>query len=186
MTEFNYAHTFYKFLPSLINLLFSNRILVDLYDFCLSVGELVNSDPGLQSCLVVGVGEIARHASLPVPLGDIASLQKTTSSIEKKTAAASTTEKDKSTLIATSTPGKWSKANSAKKEGNLSNLFTVLESVYENHKLPSKIREQAIQTAGYLCVGQPDIPLKHTIIQSLLELSNKASTSQTSKTMSPS
>lgn len=52
-------------------------------------------------------------------------------------------------------------------------LVTTLKAIYMNKKLASKVREQAIMTSGYLCVGDNNFPLKVEVIQGLLELAKE-------------
>ena len=47
----------------------------------------MNCEPGLQSCLVVGVGELARHVPLSVPVGDVQALEDKYKKIETTSAA---------------------------------------------------------------------------------------------------
>ncbi|KAA0196167.1 hypothetical protein HAZT_HAZT009587 [Hyalella azteca] len=139
--------------------------------------DLVNNDGSLQTALICAIADVARFAALPVPVGDLQDLQESAGASSDKSDSKETEKPadGQSTAAASSnTLLKKSAASSNKRrEGNLVELFSVLKSVYENNKLPSKVREQAIQCAGHLCVGQPDIPLKPIIIKSLLRLAHE-------------
>lgn len=52
-------------------------------------------------------------------------------------------------------------------------LVNALIKIFNNKKLPSKVREQAIATSGYLCVGQQEFPHKKKILESLLALAKE-------------
>lgn len=124
--------------------------LLTVIEFSVTVVQLLTGDAGLQSSHVVALGEIARHTQLPVPVGDVSSLSsKASSDPESKESSVNT------------------------KEATLVNVFRLLQSIFNNNKLTSKTREQAIQTAGYLCVGDSGSPLRPAIIKELLDIANK-------------
>ncbi|KAB7502624.1 Proteasome-associated protein ECM29-like protein [Armadillidium nasatum] len=56
---------------------------------------------------------------------------------------------------------------------SLMKLLLTLQSIYCNKKLSSKVREQAIMTSGYLCVGHHDFPLKVEVTEGLLGLAKE-------------
>ena len=118
------------------------------------VADLINcTDASLQNSLVTGVGELVRFAPLPIPSGDSAQIELENS------------EKDSE---------KVSKSSGEKKDLCVVQLFLTLRKIYENHKLASKIREQAVQTAGYLCMGAC-IDIKSSIMKNLLKLAESSS-----------
>ncbi|KAK3880878.1 hypothetical protein Pcinc_014654 [Petrolisthes cinctipes] len=60
----------------------------------------------------------------------------------------------------------------ASKVSSLS-LVKSLVKIFNNKKLPSKVREQAISTCGNLCVGQQDFPHKMMVLEALLALAKE-------------
>ncbi|XP_045609918.2 proteasome adapter and scaffold protein ECM29 isoform X1 [Procambarus clarkii] len=54
-------------------------------------------------------------------------------------------------------------------------LVNALVKIFKTKTLPSKVREQAIATTGYLCVGHQEFPHKKKIIESLLSLAKETS-----------
>ncbi|KAK7017866.1 hypothetical protein SK128_016544, partial [Halocaridina rubra] len=52
-------------------------------------------------------------------------------------------------------------------------LVKALVAIFGNKKLPSKVREQAISTVGYLCVGQHKFPHRKIILEALLTLAKE-------------
>ncbi|XP_071525915.1 proteasome adapter and scaffold protein ECM29 [Panulirus ornatus] len=52
-------------------------------------------------------------------------------------------------------------------------LFKALFKIFTDKKLPSKVREQAIATCGYLCVGQQEFPHKKKVLEALLALAKE-------------
>lgn len=63
--------------------------------------------------------------------------------------------------------------DSGDKDVTLLALVQTLVKIFNNKKLPSKVREQAISTCGYLCVGQPEIPHKKKILEAFLALAKE-------------
>ncbi|CAL4121852.1 unnamed protein product, partial [Meganyctiphanes norvegica] len=101
------------------------------------VGQLLEGNSGYESALIVALGEMARQAQLPLPIGDA------------------------------------TEENADKKTTTLFNLVTCLVKIFNNKKLASKHREQAISTLGYLCVGHEDFPYRKKVLESLLALSKE-------------
>lgn len=101
------------------------------------VEQLLMENSGYESSLVVALGEMARQAQLPLPIGD-------------------------------NTEG------SDDKKPTLLNLVNALVKIFNNKKLASKYREQAIATVGYLCVGHEDFPYRKKVLESLLALSKES------------
>ncbi|KAG7160614.1 Proteasome adapter and scaffold protein ECM29-like [Homarus americanus] len=52
-------------------------------------------------------------------------------------------------------------------------VVNYLIKVFNNKKLPSKVREQAIATCGYFCVGQQEFPHKKKVLEALLALAKE-------------
>ncbi|XP_076034919.1 proteasome adapter and scaffold protein ECM29-like isoform X2 [Oratosquilla oratoria] len=53
------------------------------------------------------------------------------------------------------------------KKPSFHSLVKNLETIKNNNKLPSKVREVAIATLGYLSVGQADFPLRKRVLESM-------------------
>ncbi|KAF2363099.1 Proteasome component Ecm29 [Trinorchestia longiramus] len=133
------------------------------------VTDLVNSDGGVQSAYITAIADVARFTSLPVPVGNLSLLEESKPSVETTEVikAVDSESSSSSSKLLSARP-------SSKKDGTLVELFCVIKAVYENNKLSSKVREQAIQCSGHLCVGQSDLPIKSAVIKSLLRFAHES------------
>uniref|UniRef100_A0A6A7FWF3 Proteasome-associated protein ECM29 homolog n=2 Tax=Hirondellea gigas TaxID=1518452 RepID=A0A6A7FWF3_9CRUS len=99
------------------------------------------------------------------------------SKIEEKPTVAAAERSEAKNIVKPTTAATTTAVAATKKEpkpGSLVNVVEILQHVYENNKLSSKIREQAIQSAGYLCVGDQHMHFKPAVMESLLELSKQS------------